>query len=370
MKAKYILFFLVIAAFNTAKAQSFTFNYQGTERSYVLHLPAGYDQSLQYPLVFNFHGLTQTGAQQQTTSGMDAVADEAGFIVVYPDGLNKSWNAGINNEDVDDVGFINALLDHLIATYSVDDRKVYSTGFSMGGYFSYRLACELSHRIAAIAPVSGLLATTVASTCNPSRDIPVLHFHGTNDQVVSYEGTYSLSVEETLAYWRQNNECTSEAEITLYPDLNTTDGSTVELIAYKACTSGSEVSHFKIHNEGHTWPGSSSWGSNRDIIASREIWSFFSQYSLPDVLTNTTTAVKDLKITISPLPFSNSTIVSTPTGANIIMLRIVDLNGNQVFLDRNPGKYEIELGESLSSGMYFLQVTTETGVYSQKIIKQ
>lgn len=369
MKAKYIIFFLLLAAFKPANGQSFTFNYHGTERSYVLHLPAGYDQSLQYPLVFNFHGLTQTGTQQQTTSGMDAVADEAGFIVVYPDGLNNSWNAGINNEDVDDVGFINALLDHLIATYSVDDRKVYSTGFSMGGYFSYRLACELSHRIAAIAPVSGLLATTVASTCNPSRDIPVLHFHGTNDQIVSYEGTYSLSVEETLAYWRENNECTSEAEITLYPDVNATDGSTVELIEYKTCASGSEVSHFKIHNEDHTWPGSSSWGANKDIIASREIWSFFSQYSLPDMVTSIV-PVKDPQISVAPLPFSNSTVVSNTTGATITVVRIVDLSGNEVFLDLNPGRYEIELGETINSGIYFLQVTTETGVYNQKIIKQ
>lgn len=360
---------LLSLLFQQSVAQSFTFNYQGTDRSYVLHLPPNYTAGIQYPLVLNFHGLTQTGAEQQSNSKMDAVADQNNFIVVYPDGLNNSWNAGINNGDVDDVGFINSLLDYLITNYSIDENRVYSTGFSMGGYFSYKLACELGHRIAAIAPVSGLMATTVAANCNPGRDIPVLHFHGTSDGIVSYNGTYSLSVEETLAWWRTNNECSAQADTIHYPDIDPNDGSTVDLIQFNDCESSSEVSHFKLYNERHTWPGSDSWGANQDINASQEIWDFFSQYSLNDAVTAIVVPAED-RIAIAPQPFTDETTLSFNLPEKVISIRIVDMKGTEIFKTSALEDTEIKTGRNLTKGIYLVYIITGSATYIEKIIKQ
>jgi polyhydroxybutyrate depolymerase len=142
-------------------SQTYSFTHNSIVRSYIVHLPTGYVASTQYPLVINMHGYTSTAAQQQAYSQMDVVADTGKFIVVYPDGVNNAWNAGFGtNPTIDDVGFLSTLIDTMKAKFSVDALKVYSCGLSNGGFMSFRLACELENKIAAIAPVAGAGALT------------------------------------------------------------------------------------------------------------------------------------------------------------------------------------------------------------------
>ena len=211
-------------------------------------------------------------------------------MIAYPSG-RSNWNSGIEDNsswptpDVDDVGFINDLIDILSKSYSIDLERIYATGYSNGGFMAYKLACQLSHRIAAIAPVGGVISTTTLEECNPSRAIPVLHIHGTKDPWVPLDGFSGWhSVEETISYWTNINNC-ENAETTSLPDTDPTDDSTVERISYTDCTNNSNVIYYEVINGGHTWPGAGPTGysagnTNQDFNAGVEIWNFFMDYQL------------------------------------------------------------------------------------------
>lgn len=158
--------------------------------------------------------------------------------------------------------------------YDIDLNRVYSTGMSMGGFMSYRLACELSERIAAIASVTGLLA---AFPCTPARPLPVLQIHGTADGTVPYSG-----VSSTISFWVGENNCPVSPVITNLPDINSTDASTVTKSYYGFCDDSTEVILYTVNNGGHTWPDAAiNIGvTNRDFNANSEVWNFFKKYAL------------------------------------------------------------------------------------------
>jgi len=203
-------------------------------------------------------------------------------MIVYPSGI-PNWNSGIGDNsnyptpDVNDVGYIDALIDNLSNSYSIDLSKIYATGFSNGGFMAYKLACQLSHRIAAVASVSGVMSTSTLENCNPSRAIPVLHIHGTKDIWVFIDGLKEWrSVEETLRYWTNFNNC-DNSDMTVLLDSDLTDNCTVEKYSYTNCTNNSKVVYYKIIDGGHTWPGSGPTiyeNTNLDINAGIEIWNF------------------------------------------------------------------------------------------------
>src|ERR1700679_3563436 len=166
----------------------------GLSRTYVVHVPDGHDQKTPMPVVLALHGATMNGPMMAWFSGLNRKADEAGFIAVYPNGTGNcssfTWNDGnccglaVQNQ-VDDVAFINALLDDLMGSYHVDTRRIYATGISNGAVMAYRLASELSDPIAAIAPVSGSMGTEIRQL---KRPVSVLHFHGTLDEYIPFLG--------------------------------------------------------------------------------------------------------------------------------------------------------------------------------------
>jgi polyhydroxybutyrate depolymerase len=194
----------------------------GLKRSYVVHVPKHHAENTSLPVVLALHGATMNGPMMAWFTDLNQKADEAGFIAVYPNGTGKRsslfWNGGkccgsAVKENVDDVGFIDAVLDDLMRSYSVDVRRVYVTGVSNGGIMAYRLGAELSHRIAAIAPVAGSMLTEIASL---DRPVSVLHFHGTKDEFLPFEGgrgpksisgTHFVSVEQSVATWVEANGC-------------------------------------------------------------------------------------------------------------------------------------------------------------------
>lgn len=291
MKLYRLLLFLLVSIYTPQLfAQNFTLRHNTEKRRFIVHLPKGYDKTKSYPVVLNFHGLGSTAKQQRWISKMNEVSNTEQFIVVYPKAIKHEWNTGIHEKSYrygrDDVGFVNQLLDTLIARYSVDTQRVYSTGFSLGGYFSYRLACQLSNRIAAIASVSGIMTDSTEAFCNAQRSVPVLQIHGTTDPVVSYKKKKDFyGVEETLRYWMKQDGCSTKSETTSIPNIKKHDHSTVELIKYNNCNNHSEIWFYKIADGGHTWPGGrlrflGLGHRNMDLNASQAVWDFLKQFRL------------------------------------------------------------------------------------------
>lgn len=264
---------------------TWTVDFGGDKRTADVHVPPSYDPTRAYPLVLNFHGLTSDAPQESLLSNMNAKADSAGFIVVYPQGTGSpaSWNAGACCGDAvktqkNDVGFVSALLDVLEDRLCVDDKRVFSTGMSNGAFLSHRLACELGARIAAVAPVAGVLGV---QSCTPPRPVPVMHFHGTLDALVPYAGSTALGfipVPDSFSGWAKRDGCTGQP-VTTYDKLDT------QCSTYEHCDAGSEVTLCTVKGGGHTWPGGlpvpALGYTTRNLDATDAMWDFFVKHPMP-----------------------------------------------------------------------------------------
>jgi polyhydroxybutyrate depolymerase len=268
----------------------------GRVRRYEMHIPPGYTKDRPWPVVINYHGGGGRAATARLESGLDSKADSAGFIAVYPDGSGLlggrllTWNAGeccgyAMKHSVDDVGFTRALLDDLARLFHIDSRRIYATGLSNGAFMTYRLACELSDRIAAIAPVAGVM---VMNTCKPSRPVSVLHFHGTADPAAPYKGgigdqsiskTNFPSVSENILGWLQRNGINPK------PVKKEKEGNS-EITEYRG-EDGTEIVLVTIAGGGHTWPGGKRMLSAKNVgaldvsfSANDMMWDFFQRHPL------------------------------------------------------------------------------------------
>lgn len=253
------------------------------QRSYRLHVPTGYDANTLTPLVLAFHGDGSSGQELEAYTKLSTTADTNDFLVAYPDGLpgadgTTAWGGvGANMPAIDDVHFVSDLIDQLSSAYCVDARRIYATGFSRGGGMTALLACTLSDRIAAFAPVSGAFFSSIESGCAPSRPVPILDFHGSADDVVPYAGGGSedfLAVPTWLADWAARDGCATRPK-----PLDAPSG--VEEEQWISCSSDSTVIHYLVLGAGHSWPGGNS--DPQQIDAARIIWSFLQQYSLPEM---------------------------------------------------------------------------------------
>ena len=269
----------------------FNMEFEGMKRFYMVFLPESYSKAEKYPLVIYLHSYGWGAQKGMDYTRFNGVADKFGFMIAYPD-ARYNWNSGIGDDpdwgtpDNDDVGFINVMLDEINENFNIDERRIYATGYSNGGFMAYKLACQLSHRIAAVASVSGVLSESTLVECDPNRPIPILQIHGTSDGYVSIDGSEGWhSVEETLDFWLQENSCT-DMEHEVLEDINTSDESTVERFRYSNCGNESTILFYKVINGGHTWPGADRPGypagkTNLDFDASFVIWEFFNDYQMP-----------------------------------------------------------------------------------------
>lgn len=281
-----------------------TVNSGGLERNYLVHVPPRYDGKKPLPVVLIFHGGGSNAAMTVRYTGLNDKADAAGFIAVYPNGTGRveralTWNAGnccgyAQRHQIDDVAFVSALLDDLEKVSSVDRRRIFATGISNGGMMSYRLAAELSDRIAAIAPVAGTLGI---DDVKPKRPVSVLHFHGTDDKFLPFAGgrgaksitqTVFHLVEQTLSTWVKINGCPVLPKTTKVPHV-AKDEMRVTRREYGAGKNGAEVVLYLIEGGGHTWPGRHPLveieflgPTTGDISANDLMWSFFEKHPLPE----------------------------------------------------------------------------------------
>ncbi|MBC8296553.1 MAG: T9SS type A sorting domain-containing protein [Pelagibacterales bacterium] len=295
----FVIFLFATIYSNAQQTLNVSMLHDGVTREYIVYVPAVYNGSSSVPLLFNFHGYGMSANNQMSYGNMRAVADTAGFILVYPQGTlfwgSPHWNVGswTLGSTADDIGFTEAMIDTLAANYNIDLNRVYSCGYSNGGYFSFVLACQLSAEIAAIGSVGGTMSTETYNSCNPSHPTPVVTIHGTDDATVSYSGgnpNNSESLSDVNTYWANYNNTIVPPVVSNLPNINATDGSTVELSLFDNGDNCTSVEHYKVIGGDHDWPGS--WG-NMDINADAVIWSFVSKYDLNGLIGCATTSINE-----------------------------------------------------------------------------
>ena len=253
----------------------------GYNRTYVLHLPPSYEHGEPAPLLILFHGAGDTGAGFRATVAMDRPADDAGFITVYPDGLDGVWSA-------DDLHFVRTLIVHLSEGLSIDPQRMYVAGFSSGALLCHYLACAMSTELAGVASVGATMKLSIASNCRPVLGVPIIFIHGTADPGFPWDGAstgddVNLSMSQTISTWTSLNQCPNDPIVQTLPD-SVADGTHVQIDLYESCRDGSEVVLYSVYGGGHTWPGSPlkwpEWAGavSREINAGQEIIEFLQRH--------------------------------------------------------------------------------------------
>ena len=363
---KYTTVILLFTGFVFSSSAQQTINasitHDGIERDYILYVPEIYDGSTAVPLVLNFHGFGSSASQQMFYGDFRDIADTEGFLLVHPEGTtligNQFWNVGFPglSSTIDDVGFTEALIDELATLYTIDLDRVYATGMSNGGFMSFLLACQLSEKIAAVASVTGSMTQDTFDDCNAQLPTPVLQIHGTEDDVVSYnENNLSLPIPDVISYWVDHNNCETTPTTTTLPDVDVSDGSTIEYSVYEDGVNGITTEHMKVIGGGHTWPGSilNSAGTNQDIDASMEIWLFFSRYDINGLLS--TDDYENRNVSIYPNP-TQSKINLSLNYSKEVHYKLFSPLGKQLMTGTiTSGNEEIDISH-LPSNIYFLKV--------------
>jgi polyhydroxybutyrate depolymerase len=274
------------------------------------------------------------------------------------------------------VGFIDVLIDSIAANYNIDLDRIYACGMSNGGYMAYELACELSSKITAFGSVTGNFMLNSNQVCDQDRDIPIIHIHGTADEVVNYyppsfDG--SLTVGESIDYWSDYNNLTMETIDSI--------NANVEKYTY-ANESSTRFVHFKVYGGGHAWFYGSYWGFH----SSEELINFFLEYRLSDFQTTDIIQAQDNELPTNfilhqnyPNPFNPSTTIRfSVKKRDIVSLQVFDLTGKLIKTLRKgalqPGIHEIkwngvnDLEEAVSSDVYLYVIRTENAIQSRKMI--
>jgi len=283
-----------VHAQSAATEERRTLRVDGVSRGFLMYLPSTYRAGRPVPLVLVFHGGGGRASGIAPHTGFSRLAEQEGFVAVYPDGLEGRWNDGRGYAAThDDVGFVRALLDTLERELSIDPRRVYATGISNGAMFSYRLACDLPGVFAAVAPVAGALPVDLAPSCRHTDPVSVLAMQGTADPLMPYAGGgvgrrpgRVLSAEQSVDFWATLDGCAERALVTPEADLSPDDGTRVRRTTFNGCRDDGSVELYTVEGGGHTWPGGPPVGGSvgrvsRDIDATPVIWSFFAQHPRP-----------------------------------------------------------------------------------------
>jgi polyhydroxybutyrate depolymerase len=296
MKKILISILATTALITSGYSQTFisqTIQHDGLTREYSIYVPASYDGTTNFPLLFNLHGGGGTNSAWQVTSDMRPIADTADFILVYPqarpdpsDGNSFNWIPKVPGT-FDDVPFFSSLIDTIASNYQIDQNRIYACGYSLGGDMTFELGCKLNNRIAAIAPVARTMQANPNSFCSPVHPTGVLTILGTDDLVSPYNGIvfggieYYISAAATHSYWATHNNCVTTATMnTVSPSVERYTWSTTSGCAY--------VEELKVIGGGHDWPGSF---GNMTIDANTEIWQFVSRYDINGLIGCTTTSI-------------------------------------------------------------------------------
>jgi polyhydroxybutyrate depolymerase len=279
-----------------------TINCNGLTRTYTIHIPKYYNKNKTVALLIALHGAGGNGKQMERFTRFDPIADRDTAIVIYPDGLYKHWNDGRNaadiksqQEHVDDIGFISALINKIENDYNINKKKIYVTGISNGGMMCYALTCTLSEKISAIATVVSTIPANVYQNCKPTKPIPLPIMNGVDDPLIPWNGGELImrgknhgeiiSTDSTVSFWVKNNKCSSTPSEVIKKDDDPKDATSVIIYHYSSSTNlSADVILYKIFGGGHTWPGGSQYlpkfiigNVSGEFDASETIWKFFKE---------------------------------------------------------------------------------------------
>jgi polyhydroxybutyrate depolymerase len=277
-----------------------TIAFDGADRDFLLHVPPSADDGESLPLVVILHGATMLAEDMASLIELNALADQEGFLVVYPQSVDGYWNnipGASDGGQADDVGFVQTIIEQVSQRYSVADDQIYAAGFSNGGVMTYRLACEIGDQLAAIAVVAGMMLNTQAQGCTDAEPIPLLIVHGTGDQVLPWEGAVrfgedqfgdSAGVEiwfsplQAAEFWAGLAGCVLRPQLSVLPDRDANDGTREAEYDYPGCADGNDVALLEVIGGGHTWPGGASAGQpgdSADFSTSEVMWAFFAAHT-------------------------------------------------------------------------------------------
>jgi polyhydroxybutyrate depolymerase len=278
-------------------------------RSWIVYAPSRYDPTRPTPVVVLLHGRPSNGAGMAFMTGMNDVAENNNFIVVYPDGLDNEWNAqfDISASDIsltgrrstlpqDDVGFLKTLMRDLAEDFNVDASRLYLGGFSNGGFMTYRMACSAGDTFAAFAAVGGNLYVELSRYCARSDPTAILIMNGTADPSVPYEGVLvpnpeggepiriSIGVQDAVSAFARRNGCELAGTSTTFAEQGQSPGTHVIRFVPHNCQRA-DLIFYLINGGGHTWPGHPRLqtvlgATNMDMDAGEVIWDFFSAHTL------------------------------------------------------------------------------------------
>jgi polyhydroxybutyrate depolymerase len=364
--------------------------HQTYQRNFTIHTPPGFTNSTPVPLVIMLHGGGGNMTSAQGFTNLNSVSNANGFLAIYPEGFGIVPSGGFSWADgrgtsadiagIDDVGFIDKLLDYLIANYSINTNKMYICGFSNGGFMTQRLACQLNQRFAAMASLGSIMDTTLFANCNPLRAIPMMFVMGTDDPLVPYNGgpmsgnvTPIVSIDTLINFWKTNNNClTTNLPINL-PDIDPTENSTVTVFNYTNCFCNSNISFYKINGGGHTWPGVEipsyeviAGQTNEDIQASVELWNFFNAHTLCNTLLSIKEETAQSEIKIYPNPATTELNLSI-SRYEIYEVTISNLLGQILINTKNQNYIDIA---NLTNGIYIITIKQGQNEQTQKFIKE
>lgn len=344
MKQIYLFLFSILSFSAFSQMSTYNYSFDGETREFNYHIPSTYNPSTDtLPVVFFLHGM---GGNMSNFSGFEYKSEQEKFIMIVPQALvdpllsQTGWHSGAGglvggltyyvNQGIDDVGFISSLIDTISSWYNVDSNRIFSTGFSMGGYMTNRLGCELGDRIAAIASVSGTIGNEIATSCDPHNIIPALHIHSTSDSVVQYyANNFGMNSEPLRDFWINNNNCDSIPDTT---DLSNvaSDGFSAIKYLYTGGDLGSEVEYYKLTGPDH----SASWytiSSGNDFDAIEVIWDFFDRhekkYEAEELGPNTVSSIRDVRMDVYPNPASNKITLNFSNSIEISKISIGDILG-------------------------------------------
>ena len=350
MTTKRLLSLIVfIASLSVSHAQGYisqTIQYDGLTREYSIYVPASYDGTTKFPLLFNLHGGGGTNSAWQAASDMRPIADTADIILVYPqarpdpsDGNSFNWIPKVPGT-FDDVPFFSSLIDTIASNYQIDQNRIYACGYSLGGDMTFELGCKLNNRIAAIAPVARTMQPNPNSFCSPVHPTGVLTILGTDDLVSPYNGIvfggieYYISAAATHIYWATHNNCEATATMsTVSPSVERYTWSTASGCAY--------VEELKVIGGGHDWPGSF---GNMTIDANIEIWQFVSRYDINGLIGCATTSIN-----VNNSTHENYKVYPNPVNTQITI--DIGLGEEKEFRLYNP------IGELVLSGFLNSQIS-------------
>jgi polyhydroxybutyrate depolymerase len=281
-----------------------TVSVAGVSRTFLLHVPPSYNISQPSPAVLLFHGGTGSATSigkitSNANGGFSAFADQKNFIAIYPNSVSGTWDDGRSTIRIktNDVAFTAAVLDALALEYNIDRKRIYAAGFSNGGMFTLRLACELSDRLAAVATVGANMPMDLQPGCNPVQALPLVMFSGVADSLMPFEGgavagvfgsSGVISSTGTAAYWAGKSSASLRVTTALI-DADPADGTTTEVLSYTTTSHRQVVALYRSNGGGHAWPGGMQYAPVatigrvvRDFSANEVIWAFFLQHTRTD----------------------------------------------------------------------------------------